>query len=232
MTDFQKIQVPVGELASTLDAIDLRNLNTYRRIDVKDISIFDKTQRGDYLPTKALSEAGDAVISMDGIDVKRTTNAIDDLLPGVTLNLKAPSDSPVELSVRHDVEGIKKQVESLVGAYNQVITDIDVLTRNDPTIIDECHLSQRRREEEGPRQPRADHRGPVAAAAQGLAADDDDEPLPHLPGQGSLAARPDRHLHRHARPGVRHASTRRGCADTWRSTSRSSPPPSSSTRRR
>lgn len=136
VTDFQKIQVPVGELASTLDAIDLRNLNTYRRIDVRDISIFDKTQRGDYLPTKALSEAGDAVISMDGIDVKRGTNAIDDLLPGVTLNLKAPSDTPVELSVRHDVEGIRKQVEGLVGAYNQVITDVDVLTRNDPTIID------------------------------------------------------------------------------------------------
>ena len=47
-TDFQKIQVPIGELASTLDAIDLRNRNTYRQIDVKDITIFDKTQRGDY----------------------------------------------------------------------------------------------------------------------------------------------------------------------------------------
>jgi flagellar hook-associated protein 2 len=136
VTDFQKIQVPVGELASTLDAIDLRNLNTYRKIDVKDISIFDKTQRGDYLPTKALSEAGDAVISMDGIDVKRTTNAIDDLLPGVTLNLKAPSDSPVDLSVKHDVEGIKKQVEGLVGSYNLIITDVDVLTRKDPSIIE------------------------------------------------------------------------------------------------
>jgi flagellar hook-associated protein 2 len=136
VTDFQKIQVPVGELASTLDALDFRNLNTYRKIDVKDISIFDKTQRGDYVPAKALSEAGDAVITVDGIDVKRTTNAIDDLLPGVTLNLKAPSDSPVDLSVRHDVEGIKKQVEGLVGSYNQIITDIDVLTRKDPSIIE------------------------------------------------------------------------------------------------
>jgi flagellar hook-associated protein 2 len=135
-TDFQKIQVPVGELASTLDAIDLRNLNTYRKIDVKDISIFDKTRRGDYLPTKTLSEAGDAVITMDGIDVKRTTNAIDDLLPGVTLNLKAPSDSPVDLSVKHDVESVKKQIEGLVGSYNQIITDVDVLTRRDPSIIE------------------------------------------------------------------------------------------------
>ena len=29
--------MPIGELASTLDSIDLRNRNTYRRVDVKDI---------------------------------------------------------------------------------------------------------------------------------------------------------------------------------------------------
>jgi flagellar hook-associated protein 2 len=129
------VQIPVGDLAGTLDAIDVRNRNTYRRIDVKDVSIYDKTQRGDYVPANALSEAGDALVTMDGIDVKRSTNAIDDLLPGVTLALKAPSDGPVELSIKHDVEGIKKQVMSLVGTYNQIITNIDVLTRKDDTII-------------------------------------------------------------------------------------------------
>jgi flagellar hook-associated protein 2 len=134
--EFQKIQIPIGELASTLDALDLRNRNTYRKLDVKDISIFDKTQRGDFVPTNALSQSGDAVISMDGIDVKRGTNNIDDLIPGVTLTLKAPSDSPVELAVKHDVEGIKKQVMGLVGSYNQIITDIDVLTRKDGSIIE------------------------------------------------------------------------------------------------
>ncbi|MGD0727167.1 MAG: flagellar filament capping protein FliD [Spirochaetia bacterium] len=134
--EYQKIQVPVGEMASTLDALDLRNRNTYRRLDVKDISIFDKTQRGDYVPTNALSESGDAVIEMDGIEVKRGTNNIDDLIPGVTLTLKAPSDAPVELAVKHDVEGIKKQVMGLVGSYNQIITDLDVLTRKDESIIE------------------------------------------------------------------------------------------------
>lgn len=135
-TEYQKIQVPVGEMASTLEALDLRNRNTYRKLDVKDISIFDKTQRGDYVPTNALSESGDAVIEMDGIEVKRGTNNIDDLIPGVTLTLKAPSDTPVELAVKHDVEGIKKQVMGLVGSYNQIITDLDVLTRKDESIIE------------------------------------------------------------------------------------------------
>jgi flagellar hook-associated protein 2 len=136
VTEFQTIQVPIGTMVSTLDSIDLRNRNTYRRIDVKDVSVFDKTQRGDYVPKNALSEAGDATIAMDGIEVKRGTNTIDDLIPGVTLTLKAPSSSPVELSVKHDVEGIKKQIVSLVGNYNQIVTDIDVLTRKDQTVID------------------------------------------------------------------------------------------------
>ena len=141
-TNWQKIQVPVGELSSTLEALAIRNRNTYRRIDIKDISIFDRTQRGDYVPANALSEAGDALLAMDGIDVKRGTNSISDLVPGVTLNLKAPRGAPVELSVAHDVEGIKKQIVNLVGAYNGIITNIDVLTRKDDTIIaDASYLS-------------------------------------------------------------------------------------------
>jgi flagellar hook-associated protein 2 len=136
--EYQKIQVPIGEMASTLEALGLRNRNTYRVMDVKDITIFDKTQRGGYTPSKPLSQAGDAVISMDGIDVRRSANAIDDLIPGVTLNVRAPSDTPVELSVKHDVEGIKKQVQGFVGTYNQTITDIDVLTRKDEAIISDA----------------------------------------------------------------------------------------------
>ena len=137
-TDFQKIQVPAGEQASTLQAIDLRNRNTYRRLTVKDISLYDKTQRGDYVPKKALAEAGDAQITVDGIDVTRPTNTVDDVIPGVTMTLKQPSDTPVTLTVKPDTEGIKKQVLNLVGAYNRTITQIDVLTRKDPQIIEDA----------------------------------------------------------------------------------------------
>ncbi len=137
-TDFQKIEIPVGEQASSLSALDLRNRNTYRRLSVKDISLYDKTQRGDYVPKNALNQAGDAVLSVDGIDVTRPSNTIDDVLPGVTLNLKAPSDSPVTLTVKHDTEGIKKQLLDLLGAYNRTITQIDVLTRKDPQIIEDA----------------------------------------------------------------------------------------------
>jgi flagellar hook-associated protein 2 len=137
-TDFQTIQIPVGEQATTLSALDLRNRNTYRRLSVKDISLYDKTQRGDYVPKKPLAQAGDATITVDGVEVTRPSNTIDDVIPGVTLNLKAPSDAPVTLAVKHDVEGIKKQLMGLIGDYNRTITQIDILSRNDPQIIEDA----------------------------------------------------------------------------------------------
>jgi flagellar hook-associated protein 2 len=133
--DFQKIQIPVGELSSALDWIDLRNRNTYRKVSIKDISLYDKTQRGEYTPKNPLSQAADAVISMDGIEVKRDSNQIDDLVPGVTLNLHASGASPVEMKVGRDVEGIKNVIVGFIGSYDRVITDMDVLTRRDESVI-------------------------------------------------------------------------------------------------
>ena len=230
VTEFQKMQIPIGEMGPVLDAIDLRNRNTYRRIDVRDITIFDKTQRGDYVPAKSLSEAGDAVISMDGIDVRRSTNTIDDLIPGVTLNVKAPSSGPVELAVKHDVEGIKKQIEGLIGSYDQIITDIDVLTRKDESIIsDASYLS------DDEKKKAQDNLGLLFGdlSLQQLKSSMQQvmmNPYPTSLGRDlSLLAQIG--ISTDTRRRGRRASTRRSCADTWRSTSRSCPPPSSSTRK-
>jgi flagellar hook-associated protein 2 len=133
--DFTRVQIPVGELATSLDALDLRNRNTQRRIVVKDIALFDKTQRGDFVPKKPLSEAGDAVVSLDGIEATRSTNQIDDLIPGVTLHLAGQGDQPVELEIGPDTEAIKKSLVGFLGDYNRVLTDIDILTRKDSAVI-------------------------------------------------------------------------------------------------
>ncbi len=144
--DFQKIRIPVGEMASSISSLDLRNRNTHRRVSIKDVGLFDASQRGDYSPRKPLSEAADAVISMDGIEVTRETNQIDDLLPGVTLTLHGQSAAPVEMKVRRDVEGIKKDLIGFIGSYDRVITDIDVLVRRDERVVtDATYLSDEER---------------------------------------------------------------------------------------
>ncbi len=133
--EFKKVQIPIGELANSLDYLDFRNRNTYRSITVKDVVIYDKTQRGDYTAANALGEAGDARLVMDGIKITRDSNLIDDLIPGVKLTLQGESPNPVELTVGRDVEGIKQELVGFVGAYDRLITDIDILTRNEESVI-------------------------------------------------------------------------------------------------
>ena len=133
----KKIQIPVGELAERIDFLVFRNRNTYRRVSFSAIRIFDPTARGDHKPVNALSEAGDAVIEMDGIKVTREVNEIDDLIPGVNLTLRSGSEEPITLSIKRDVELIKEDIVEFVGHYNRVLTLIDIVSRNDPTILDD-----------------------------------------------------------------------------------------------
>jgi len=135
--EFQKIQVEVGKRASVMAALDIRNRNTHRQVEIRDVVLYDKRQRGDYKPLKPLATAEDAVLSMDGIEVSRGKNAVDDLIPGVTLNLQRAGDKPVELEVGRDEEAIKKQIIAVIGSYNKIAADIDVLTRKDETVVDD-----------------------------------------------------------------------------------------------
>jgi flagellar hook-associated protein 2 len=90
-----------------------------------------------YRPRQAISVARDAVIAMDGIEIKRPLNSIDDLIPGVTLTVHAPTETPVRLGVEPDRESVKDGLISLVGNYNQLVAELNVLSRNDTNIIDE-----------------------------------------------------------------------------------------------
>jgi flagellar hook-associated protein 2 len=101
-----------------------------------------------YRPRLAVSTARDAVITMDGIEVTRPVNNIDDLLPGVTLTARASSEQPVRLGIEPDHETVKDSVISLVGNYNRLMAELNVVSRMDPAVIDELtYLSDTEREE-------------------------------------------------------------------------------------
>lgn len=68
-----------------------------------------------------------ASITVDGIEVVKKNNTINDVIPGVTLNLLKPSTSPVTLDISRDTGAIKTSVEEFVKNYNdlkKVITDL------------------------------------------------------------------------------------------------------------
>ena len=122
----------------TIVSLNVENTNTHREVSVGKVEIFDPTSTsGGLRPLNAVSTARDAIISMEGIEIKRSTNSIDDLIPGVTLNVKGVSERPVQLSVRADVEGVKDAIISFVGNYNRLMAEINVLTRREERVVDE-----------------------------------------------------------------------------------------------
>jgi flagellar capping protein FliD len=77
---------------------------------------------------KTISVAQDAVISMEGIDMTRPSNTIDDIIPGVTLTARGVSERPERLELQTNREGVKDSIVALVGNYNRLMAEINVLT--------------------------------------------------------------------------------------------------------
>lgn len=71
--------------------------------------------------------ARDAQVRVDGYPsgawISRSTNSISDILPGVTLNLHAPTgdDETVRISLSRDTEGLKTKISAFTSAYNSVV---------------------------------------------------------------------------------------------------------------
>jgi flagellar hook-associated protein 2 len=63
----------------------------------------------------------DARFSVAGLELTSSSNIVDDVLPGVTLNLKALTEAPVELAVGRDAEATRTAVDEFVTAYNAMI---------------------------------------------------------------------------------------------------------------
>jgi len=77
---------------------------------------------------KTVSSAQDAVIAMEGIEITRPSNTIDDIIPGVTITARGVSERPERLKIQSDREGIKNSIFSLVADYNRLVAEINVLT--------------------------------------------------------------------------------------------------------
>jgi flagellar hook-associated protein 2 len=129
--DFIPMEFNLSEYASgkTITALNIDNANTHREISLRNASVFDpKAIGGGLRPLNPVSIAQDAVIEMEGIKMQRPSNTITDIIPGVTLTAKGVSDRPVRLGVTTDREGVKDAIINLVGNYNRLMAEINVLT--------------------------------------------------------------------------------------------------------
>ncbi|MFZ9734600.1 MAG: flagellar filament capping protein FliD [Burkholderiaceae bacterium] len=72
--------------------------------------------------------ASDASLTVNGVSITRATNTIDDVISGVTLDLQATTSSASSLTVVRDATGVKEKVQSIVQAYNNLVSDFGVLS--------------------------------------------------------------------------------------------------------
>jgi flagellar hook-associated protein 2 len=75
----------------------------------------------------------DAVLVVNGLTVTRPSNAIDDLLPGVSIDLAAADPAAeVRLDVASDPATTRKAVEAFVEKYNELLKVVKSSTAFDP----------------------------------------------------------------------------------------------------
>jgi flagellar hook-associated protein 2 len=127
---FAARQYNLSEIAGGRNVVSLNieNTNTHREVSVGKVEILDPSTTGGLKPLNAVSTARDAVISMEGIEITRPANVIDDLIPGVTLTVRGVSSKPVELNITGNTEAVKEAIITFVGNYNRLIGEINVLT--------------------------------------------------------------------------------------------------------
>jgi flagellar hook-associated protein 2 len=129
------LRIELGGLLPDLAGLGLRNRDTSRRLEIISAKVFDPKEAGGFKPRKPISTAGDALVSVDGVEASRDSNEIKDMIPGVTLQLKDTTDKPVKLTVEPDRKAAKDAIIAMVGNYNKLIDWVNLLTRNDPTLM-------------------------------------------------------------------------------------------------
>ncbi len=71
-------------------------------------------------------DAKNAKLSLNGLEVERSTNTITDVVDGVTLNLaSADSTKTVNLTVARDTEAITKKINDFISAYNKLASTVN-----------------------------------------------------------------------------------------------------------
>ncbi|HOJ98659.1 MAG TPA: flagellar filament capping protein FliD [Termitinemataceae bacterium] len=149
-TDFVGQEIPLTDFSEgkAISAVEIQNKNTHRDVSIRNLRIFNPEAREGLRPKNAISTAQDAILAMDGIEVRRPKNDVDDLIPGVTVTLTGVSDKPVKLTIEPDRKTAKEAIITLVGNYNRLMAELNVLARTDDKIVQELtYLSKDEQEE-------------------------------------------------------------------------------------
>lgn len=89
------------------------------------LAAFDNTATNAAVQVQA---AQDAMVTVDGITVFRSSNSIDDIVPGATLTLTGPTETAAAVSVARDMELAYAVLQDFVGSLNTTIQSLKDIT--------------------------------------------------------------------------------------------------------
>jgi len=90
---------------------------------------------GDMNFDNVITPATDAKLTVDGIQLTRSTNEITDAISGVNLSIfaAAPTGTDTYVQVSRDTTQVKNQIANLVSAYNELQKTLDTVTSTEST---------------------------------------------------------------------------------------------------
>lgn len=135
-TEAQTFSIPLNEYGD-ITGITVHNNNTDKTVSIEQIKVYDPKATGEYIPVNPVSQAQEAMLTFEGIPVKRSTNKIDDLIPGVTLQLEDKTDKPESIGIKPDTQPAKDAIIEFVAKYNRLLAEINIVTSNRQAVIDE-----------------------------------------------------------------------------------------------
>ena len=77
---------------------------------------------GNTVQQASVQQASDAHLKIDNVNVYSATNQISGAIPGVTLAAAAPTTSTLTVNVQSDPQGLATKIQTMVSAYNAVIS--------------------------------------------------------------------------------------------------------------
>jgi flagellar hook-associated protein 2 len=84
--------------------------------------------------SEANQTASDAQVKVDGITFTRSTNSLNDVIAGVTLNLKSTTNSAAQVNFNRETTSVKDKLTTLVTSYNDAMTMLNVVSDPKSTV--------------------------------------------------------------------------------------------------
>ena len=89
----------------------------------------DNSTVSDLAFSTTLQAAQDSQFTVNGLQIERSSNTVNDVVTGLTFNLNEVTSSAVTLDLSRDTTAVKENITGVVNAYNEFI-DVIKLVQN------------------------------------------------------------------------------------------------------